>query len=101
MDFTRTPRDIGTSPLCIEKVNTDNTTTLHNITTVTDYKYLGVAFDPKLNWRVHISTVTAKVTKWMQQLWRLAKLTGGIPLGKTHQLYNTVAVPAFTYTSDI
>ena len=41
------------------------------------------------------------VTKWTQQLWRLAKLTGGIPPGKTHQLYNTVAVPAFTYTSDV
>ena len=101
IDFTRTPRDIVTSPLHIKEVNPNDTTTLHNINTVTDYKYLGVIFDPKLNWRAHISKVTAKATKWTQQLWRLAKLTGGIPPGKTHQLYNAVVVPAFTYTSDV
>ena len=101
MDFARTPRDIATSPLHIEKVNPDDSTTLHNIDTVTDYKYLGVVFDPKLNWTAHISKITAKATKWTQQLWRLAKLTGGIPPGKTCQLYNTVAVLAFTYASDI
>ena len=38
---------------------------------------------------------------WTQQLQRLAKVTGRIPPGRAHQLCNTVAVPAFTYTSDI
>ena len=84
MDFARTPRDIATSPLHIEKVNPDDSTTLHNIDTVTDYKYLGVVFDPKLNWTAHISKITAKATKWTQQLWRLARQTGGIPPGKIH-----------------
>ena len=101
MDFARTPRDIASSPLCIKKVYPDNSTTLHNINTVTDYKYLGIVFDPKLNWIAHISKVTTKLTKWTQQLWRLAKLTGGIPPGKAHQLYNTVVVLEFTYTSDV
>ena len=47
MDFTRIPRDIVLSPLHIVKVNPDDTTMLHNITTVMDYKYLGIIFNPK------------------------------------------------------
>ena len=99
MDFARMPRDIASSPLHIDKTNSDRTTTHHIITTTTDYKYLGVIFDPKLNWRAHASKVVAKATKWTQQLWRLARQTGGISPGKIRQLYNTVVVPAFTYVS--
>ena len=38
---------------------------------------------------------------WTQQLQRLAKVTGGIPPGRACQLYNMVAMPAFTYASDV
>ena len=62
---------------------------------------LSVTFDPKLNWRAHTNRVTAKVIRWTQQLWRLAKTTGGLPPARAWQLYNTVAIPALIYTSDI
>ena len=100
MDFARTPWDMASSPLCINKVIPDGTITSHDITTINSYKFLGV-FDPRFNWRAHVSTVIAKAVMWTQQLWRLANVTGGIPPGRAHQLYNTVAMPAFTYTSDI
>ena len=37
----------------------------------------------------------------MHQLWRISKTAGALLPSKTHQLYNTVAMPAFTYTCDI
>ena len=101
MDFTRTPNDIASTPLSIDKTSEDGTITHHNITTTMNYKYLGVVFNPKLNWRAHISKVVARATKWSQQIHRLAKLTGSISPGKVRQLYNMVAVPVFTYASDI
>ena len=101
MDFARTPSNIASSPLHIDKTNPNRTTTHHIITTTTDYKYLGMIFDPKLNWRAHASNVVAKVTKWIQQLWRLARWTGGIPPGQICQLYNMVVVLAFTYASNV
>ena len=101
MDFARMPRDVASSPLRIDKTNPNGTTTHNIITTPTGYKYLGMIFGPKLNWRAHASKVVTKATKWTQPLWRLARWTGGIPPRKIHQLYNMVAVPAFTYTSDV
>ena len=82
MDFTRMPNDIASTPLSIDKTSKDGTITCHNITTTTNYKYLGVVFDPKLNWRAHISKVVARATKWSPQIHRLANLTGGISPGK-------------------
>ena len=101
MDFPRTPRDLATSPLRIDKMDPYGTITLQIITKVNTYKYLGVTFDLKLNWRAHANRVTVKATKWTQQLWRLAKTTGGLPPTRAQQLYNTVAVPALTYALDI
>ena len=101
MNFTRTPQDVASSPLYIDKVNPDGTTTPHDITAIDKYKYLRVMFDPRLNWRAHISRVVAKVATWTHQLWRLAKVMGGIPPGKACQLFNMVAMLAFTYASDV
>ena len=101
MDFSRTPWDVASSPLYIDKVNPDGTTTPHNIAAINEYKYLEVMFDPRLNWRAHVSRVVAKAATWTHQLWRLAKVTDRIPPGKAHQLYNMVAMPAFTYASDV
>ena len=77
------------------------TTTTNTITNVQNYRYLGIIFDPKLSWRVHISKVITNATRWSQQLWRVARTTGGLSPSCTWQLYNTVAVPAFTYAPDI
>ena len=101
MDFTRTSHDTATSPLRINKSNPNGTFTTYTISTIDNYKYLGVIFSPKLKWRAHVIKVITSTSWWIHQLWRISKTTGGLSPSKTHQLYNTVAVPAFTYTSDI
>lgn len=101
MDFPGTHQDITPPPLCITKTNLDGSTSSFIITKVNTYKYLGVVFNTKLSWHAHTDKVITKATKWSQQLWRLAKITGGIPPIRACQLYNTVLILAITYTSDI
>ena len=101
MDFPRTSRDTASSTLCINKMDPQGITTPYIISKVDTYKYLSITFNPKLNWRAHTNRVTAKVIRWTQQLWRLVKTTGGLPPARAWQLYNTVAIPALTYASDI
>ena len=55
MDFARTSHDTATPPLRINKPNPNNTFTTYTISTVDNYKYLGVIFDPKLKWRAHVT----------------------------------------------
>ena len=75
--------------------------TSSTVTNVQSYKYLGVIFDLKLSWQTHVTKVVASTTCWTQQLWCVSKTAGGLLLNRTHQLYNTVVVPAFTYALDI
>ena len=101
MDFMRTPHNIASFPLQINKSNPDGSISTHTMATVNNYKYLGVVFDPKLTWRPHITKVVATATHWTQQLCRIAKMAGALSPSKARQLYNMVAVPAFTYASDV
>ena len=101
MDFPRTSRDAASSPLHINKMDPQGVITPYTISKVDTYKYLGVTFDPKLSWRAHTNSVTTKAIRWTQQLWRLAKASGGLPPARARQLYNTVVIPALTYASDI
>lgn len=101
MDFLHPHKAEPSPPLIINQPHSDGSITLSTITTTQTYKYLGVIFDPKLTWRAHITKVIVCTTQWTQQLWHISKTTGGLSPSRTHQLYNTVAVPAFTYTSDI
>ena len=101
MDFPHTTRDFPTNPLTLKHKNLNNTITTQIINWVQTYKYLGIHFDPKLWWYMHIPKVITSATWWLQQLWRISKTVGGLSPGKVWQLYNTVAVPTFTYVADI
>ena len=68
MDFPKTPQYLASSPLHIEKMDSHSVITSHIIAKVNTYKYLGVTFNLKLNWRAHTNRVTVKATKWTQQL---------------------------------
>ncbi|KAF5378885.1 hypothetical protein D9615_006982 [Tricholomella constricta] len=81
--------------------NPDGTTTLQIVETTSAYKYLGVVFDPKLRWTAHYQKVIASSAWWSFQVARLSKISGGMPPHRIRQLYNTVAVPAFTYAADV
>ena len=48
MDFARTTNDVATSPLIIEKPNSDGARAQHTISMIDNHKYL-VVFDPKLS----------------------------------------------------
>ena len=61
----------------------------------------GVTFDSKLSWKAHSAKTIASATRWVQQLWCISKTASGLSPAQTHQLYITVALPAFTYASDI
>ena len=78
MDFPHLHKVEPSTPLIIEQRLEDGTTTTNTITNVQNYRYLGVIFDPKLSWRVHISKVIASATCWSQQLWRVARTAGGL-----------------------
>ncbi|KAG5725032.1 hypothetical protein E4T56_gene12430 [Termitomyces sp. T112] len=71
------------------------------VNTVQTYKYLGVVFDPKLRWSAHIQKVTASAVWWTNQVSRLSRVSGGMPPHRIRQLYNMVAVLAFTYAADV
>lgn len=63
MDFTHPNTTSAISCLLSITTNHVNSTmSMNKITTAQSYKYLGVIFNPKLNWKAHINKVLAKVT---------------------------------------
>ena len=101
MDFLHPHKAELSPPLIIDQTHLDGTTTLNTIALTQTYKYLRVIFDTKLTWGAYITKVITSATHWTQQLWQVSKTTRGLSPSRTYQLYNTVAVPAFTYVSDI
>src|SRR5204862_229536 len=96
-----TPQATPPPTLTITRRNADGTTTSQDIDNVKTYKYLGVIFDPKLRWTAHTGKVVAKATWWSFQVARLSRASGGMSPRMVRQLFNTVAVPAFTYAADV
>ncbi|KAF5384346.1 hypothetical protein D9615_003173 [Tricholomella constricta] len=101
MNFPRSHRDVIPPDLTLSRSNPDGTRTTQVVETALTYKYLGVVFDPKLRWTAHHQKVLASATWWSFQVARLSKISGGMPPHRIRQLYNTVAVPAFTYAADV
>jgi len=101
MNFPRTNLDTPPPDLTITRNNPDGSTTTQAVSTVPTYKYLGVIFDSKLTWKAHSRKAIANANWWTTQVARLSKTSGGMPPKRIRQLYNTVAIPAFTYAADI
>jgi ribonuclease HI len=101
MEFPRTNNDQASNPLLLNKPNHDNTISTQEVRAVSNYKYLGVHFDPKLQWKNHFDKVIANATRWTNQFCRLGRVPTGICPAKMLQLYLTVAVPRFTYAADV
>ena len=68
---------------------------------VTNYKYLGVQIDNKLQWNYQAQKAAAKRLKWVLQLNWIAKQAVSILPKLLHQLYNTVAILKMTYAVDV
>jgi len=101
MNFPRSHHDIIPTNLSISRLNLNGMSTHQTVKTVASYKYLGVIFDSRLCWTAHLQRVITSATWWSTQAIHLSKVSGGMPSRRVHQLYNTVAVPAFTYAADI
>jgi ribonuclease HI len=101
LNFPRSNNDITPTDLILTRINQDGSVTTQTINTVTSYKHLGVIIDPKLRWTNHHQKVISRATRWSHQVSRLSRMSGGIPPSRMRQLYNTVAIPAFTYAADI
>ena len=65
------------------------------------HKFVGVAFDQELRWRVQAERVVAKATKWTLATHRLARPMVGISSQQMQQLYQAVAIPSFMYAADV
>ncbi|KAG5731524.1 hypothetical protein E4T56_gene5479 [Termitomyces sp. T112] len=101
MDFPHSHWDAAPPNIVLRRANLDSSVTAQMVDTVTSYKYLGVVFDPKLRWTAHLQKVAASAAWWTHQISRLSRISGGMPPHCVRQLYNTVAIPAFTYAADI
>lgn len=101
MNFPRSYRDTIPGDLVLDKPNQDGTVTMSTIKAVYSYKYLGIIFDPGLKWTLHHAKVVASATFWPSQIWRISKPASGMSVSGVRQLYNTVAVPGFTYRAEV
>ena len=101
MNFPRSYRDHIPGGLSLDKPNADRSVTTSVALPVLSYKYLGVLFDPKLRWALQHAKALATATFWVSQLWRVSKSASGPSTTGTKQLYNTVAVPRFTYGAEV
>jgi ribonuclease HI len=101
MNFPRSYRDTIPRPLSLDKPNPDGSVTTSLTNPVSSYKYLGVIFDPKLHWTLQQTKALTTVAFWSSRIWRLSKPASGISTAGTKQLYNTVAIPRFTYGADV
>ena len=101
MNFPRTHRDVIPAGLALDKPNEDSSVTSSVTLPVLSYKYLGVIFDPKLRWTLQHAKALATATFWSAKLWRITKSASGLSTTGTKQLYNTVAVPRFSYGAEV
>ena len=65
------------------------------------HKFVGVAFDQELRWRVQAKRVVAKATKWTLATRQLARPAASISSQQMQQLYQAVAILSFLYAVDV
>ena len=101
MNFPRLYRDLILGNLSLDKLNPDRSTTNSLTAPVMSYKYLGIIFDPKLQWSLQHTKALTATSFWASIIWQLAKSASGVSTSGVKQLYNTVAVPRFTYSAEV
>jgi ribonuclease HI len=101
MNFPRSYQDNIPGALSLDKPNPDGSVTTSHTHPVTSYKYLGVIFNPKLRWTLQQTKAVTSAAYQSSCIWRLSKPVSGVSTSGTKQLYNTVAVPRFTYGAEV
>ena len=101
MYFPRLHRDHIPGALSLNKPNPDSTVSMSLTHPVNSYKYLGVIFDPKLCWPLQQMKALTTMTFWSSHIWHLSKSASRVTTAGAKQLYDTVAIPRFTYGVEI
>ena len=101
MNFPKSYRDPIPGGLTLDKPNDDGSILSTTTLLVTSYKCLGVIFDPKLRWSLQHAKALTTAAFWSAKLWRVMKSASGLSMSGTKQLYNTVAVPRFSYRAEV
>ena len=101
MNFPRSYRDPIPGSLSLDKPNQDGSTSNSLTAPVMSYKYLWIIFNSKLWWSLQHTKALTAASFWASRIWRLAKSASGISTSGVKQLYNTVAVPRFTYGAEV
>jgi hypothetical protein len=101
MNFPRSFRDPIPGALSLSKPNADRSVLTSLTHPVSLYKYLGVIFDPKLRWSLHQKKALAATSFWASRIGCLSRSASGVSSAGTKQLYNTVAVPRFSYGAEV
>jgi hypothetical protein len=101
MNFPRSFRDPIPGVLSLSKPNADGSISTSLTHPISSYKYLGVIFDPKLCWSLLQKKALAAASFWASRIGRLSRSASGVSSAGTKQLYNTVAVPRFSYGAEV
>ena len=101
MNFPRSYRDAISGVLSLDRTNANGTITTSLTQPVSSYKYLGVIFNPKLHWTLQHKKAQAAAAFWAFRIGRLSKSASGLSTAGAKQLYNTVAVPRFSYRAEV
>jgi hypothetical protein len=64
-------------------------------------KYLGIILDQHLDWKAQHAHTIEKGTKWVAQIWRIAKPSWGITPRYARKLYIGVMIPRILYAVDL
>ena len=97
MNFSRSYRDPIPGGLSLDKLNLNGSVTTSIMAPISSYKYLVVIFNPKLCWSLQLTKVLTIATFWSSRIWCLSKSASSMSTPGIKQLYNTVAIPRFTY----
>jgi len=96
MNFSPKPQpDI---PLTISHPRTNRSTTIKPVRT---YRFLGILFDPKLNWTAQTEKAARTAEAWINLVRRLARTSTGISAKGMRQLYISIAIPKMSYAAEV
>lgn len=101
MNFPRSYQDSIPGSLSLDNLNLNGSVTTSLTHPVILYKYLSVIFDPKLCWILQHTKALTTAAFWSSHIWCLSRRASGVSTAGTKQLYNTVAVPRFTYRAEV
>ena len=88
------------SQFMLSQINSDFTVKVNNtpLERVIKHKSLGVKIDESWNWRLHIDTISKKISAGLAILKRVSHF---IPFDTKVNMYNTLVMPYFNYCSAV